>query len=199
MKKFVSTTRLISLLFALALASCEANFVPDPLDPRLPQYSENGNNVAGAYVNDAIWTSEVELGFFTSYNKPLIVAAPSVDSLWIYFTGTMGNDKTYIAFKLKGIKIETLDELKNLSGAKIRLDGVQNAGYCFCDYPTTPFGTGCHGQIYFKRVRRTEDASLLIISGTFGFQKDYPNGTTQTVFSGRFDYRIRDNDEFIME
>ena len=188
-----------ALFCLIVLAACEGIFVPDPLDPQLPKYTESGNNVAGAYINDEVWNSVVAVGFMHSSDKPQLVSTPTKDSLWICFTGTTGYKTAYIGFILSAIKISSLEDLQKLEGRKIELDGSENAGYCqYTAYPP-PTGAGGTGQIYFKSVQWGKTGSFVILSGTFGFVYQSEDGAVSKVSSGRFDYRISDNDEFYVK
>ena len=42
------------LLLSICITSCDTyEFNPDPIDPRLPSYSEEGKNTGGGYINDS--------------------------------------------------------------------------------------------------------------------------------------------------
>lgn len=201
MKKSIFFVKLCTLFSLLIMVACEGIFVPDPLDPRLPRYTENGNNVAGAYINDEAWNSTVSVGFMHSSDKPQLVATPAKDSLWICFIGSIDTEPGYIGVHLTGLKINGLEDLLNLSGKKIQLNGAQNAGYYRkdYDYDSGLIKNGGTGQIYFKNVRWGESGTFVILSGTFGFVYKTENGTNIKVSSGRFDYRISENDELYVE
>lgn len=63
MKKYTSIIKSLLIFVVLVMNSCSGEFIPDPIDPRLPKYTEEGNNVAGAFINDNTWESVVSIGF----------------------------------------------------------------------------------------------------------------------------------------
>ena len=84
---FLNSPLLVGLV--LMLISCKGVFIDDPLDPRLPKYSESGNNVAGAFINNTTWRSIVRYTLTTVTDKPLISVFAIHDSLVIHFEGEM--------------------------------------------------------------------------------------------------------------
>lgn len=189
-----STLLLILLLFATA---CEGLFVPDPIDPRLPKYTADGNNVAGAYINGDIWESVVSFGLFNvSFNQPHFNVWPEADSLSLTFSGSTGANKTYIEFHLRNLKISEFEDLLQLNGQKITLDGNTNVGFCIEDSYESRYENRGVGQVYFKEVRIGSSSSVIVLSGTFGFSVNNAEGRTIKVSSGRFDYRFYDNENF---
>ncbi len=52
------------MLFTLVACGYKDHaFIYDPYDPRMPQYSEEGANTAGAYINGDVWISQKVLLF----------------------------------------------------------------------------------------------------------------------------------------
>ena len=53
---------LITALVGISIQSCidlrDSDFFPDDEDSRLPKYSENGYDIAGALLNDDAWRAE---------------------------------------------------------------------------------------------------------------------------------------------
>lgn len=161
--------------------------VPDPIDPQLPKYTEEGNDVAGAYVNNEIWQSVVKY-FVSNSDKPSVTAWPSGDSLIIKFDGDISNGKSTIEFHLKEIKINKIEDLILLNDKKIQLDGILNSGFYNKNYNPTYYANKGIGQIYFKNVRM-KDSTLVTLSGTFGFTVNEQWEITKISY-GRFDYEI---------
>lgn len=194
-----STLLLILLLFATA---CEGLFVPDPIDPRIPKYTAEGNEVAGAYVNDDIWESVVSykaqiVGSLTvPVNKPHFNVWAEADSLSLTFSGSTAANKAYIEFHLRNLNIKKFEDLLQLEGQKITLDGNTNAGFYYENANESAFESRGVGQIYFKEVSIDSTYTRAILSGTFGFSVKAPEGRTIKVSSGRFDYRFYDNENF---
>ncbi|WP_423130025.1 hypothetical protein [Gaoshiqia sp. Z1-71] len=182
------------------LTACDGLFIPDPIDPRLPKYTEDGNNVAGAFINDDVWESIVLVGFFDIHNAPFINAKPANDSLVVQFQGNVAGQSSTIEFHLGGISINQFEDLLHLHDTKIQLDGITNAAYYIEDYHSMTYENKGIGQIYFKNVSRTNNsASVIILSGTFGFSVIEPGGMQRTVSYGRFDYRISESSNFLID
>ncbi|WP_321317753.1 hypothetical protein [Labilibaculum sp.] len=193
MKKLhVNNIRLFVCFILIILTSCTSEFVPDPIDPRLPKYTEKGNNAAGAYIGDEIWKSEVYISFpsYGNSNRPYIKAWQEQDSLMIVFSGSTKGTQAFVEFHLKGLNISKFDDLIDLNGQKISLDENQNAGYYIENYAPIIYDNKGIGQIYFRNVRFNNDKSAIIISGTFGFSLSEYDQWPLKVSSGRFDYKI---------
>jgi len=208
MKKFyfIKISAVLVILF-LILNGCDGIFVPDPIDPRIPKYTEDGNNIAGAYINDNIWESVVRIGFPYSYNQPFITVWQESDSLVLRFSGNTAGENSSVEFHLTGLNISKFEDLITLDGHKIQLDGIKNAGFYIENYTPTSYANKGIGQIYFRHVsiRDSNDSAegqaskKIIISGTFGFSFNDSNGKTIKVSSGRFDYKITESINFQIE
>lgn len=208
MKKFnfIKNSKLPVVLF-LALNSCIGTFVPDPVDPRIPKYTEDGNNVAGSFINDNIWESIVTTGFFNSNDQPFITAWQENDSLVLRFNGNTAGKSSSIEFHLTGLKISKFEDILTLNGNKIQLDGIKNAGYYTESDNSSGYDNKGVGQIYFKHVSikgsnvstGEQPSKIIIISGTFGFLVNDSDEKITKVTSGRFDYRITENTNFQTE
>lgn len=202
MKKLHFTNSTLLLILLLVAAACEGLFIPDPIDPRLPKYTEQGYNVAGAFVNDEIWESVVShkiqlVGSLTvPVNEPRLEAWPEKDSLTLTFSGSTGANKTYIEFHLRNLKINEFEDLLQLNGQKIILDGNTNAGFYEESLNDSADKYPGVGQVYFKEVRIDSSSNVLYLSGTFGFSVNRSNNKTLKVSSGRFDYRFAENSNF---
>lgn len=199
MKKYTCINRIVWVLFPLTLICCQGVFVPDPIDPRLPKYTESGNNVAGAFINNDVWKSVVSLNFVSVTNKPNIVLYSNKDSMVMCFTG-QSKTYPYIEFCLSGLKVHTFDDLMLLKNKKIPLDGLKNAGLCFqyrynsneLDSVYSATQSKGVGQLLIKNVAINDSLKSAILSGTFGFTiKDSVNGIIELSY-GRFDYRFRE-------
>lgn len=208
MKKFsfINKCKILAILLCLLIA-CDGIFVPDPIDPRIPKYTENGNNVAGAFINENIWESIVEFGFLSSSNQPFIIFDQESDSIILRFNGNTTGKSSFIEFHLTGLNISKFEDLTTLDGHKIQLDGIKNAGFYIENYTPTSYDNKGIGQIYFRnvRIRDSNDSAegqaskRIIISGTFGFSFNDSNGKTIKVSSGRFDYKITESTNFQIE
>jgi hypothetical protein len=193
MRKFVYISNFKLLLISLLLASCSGILVPDPIDPRVPKYTEEGNNVAGAFVGENVWESIVYSSFSYTFNEPVVTVYSKTDSLSIRFPGSVNSETAIIEFHLKNRHITNFDDLLALNGLKIQLDGINATGYFIQDYTKSAFSSKGIGQVYFRSVKRDRSGHGIILSGTFGFTaKDSDNALTK-VSSGRFDYVVWQN------
>jgi len=198
MKKFSFNHFILKLLAVALLASCEAVFVPDPIDPRLPKYTEDGNDVAGALVDGDIWKNYYKNLFFTSYYL-LQIEAYQPDSLIMFFEGSIQEEPVTFEFHLKGFQIFSFNDLSNLHNKKIFLDGtIQKALYKKWDaemHTTSAFDNGT-GQLYVKNVAFYDSSTRATISGTFGFTVTDSLGLPVEISYGRFDYKVSDSSNF---
>ncbi len=188
MKKYYSIIIKPALLLPLILImACEGTFVNDPIDPQLPKYTENGYDVAGAFINDEIWHSVVEISLFTTLNEPSFISSPANDSLTVRFSGALKHDATPIdiAFYLIGLDVSSFNDLEKLNDKIITLDGTENQGGIIYESYGYESQKGGIGQVYFTKVEMTDSAAATV-SGTFGFTI---NDTIEVTY-GRFDYRV---------
>ncbi len=194
--------RKISLLLIgfLFLVACEGTFVPDPTDPRLPKYTEEGNNVAGAIVNGEIWKSVVTVGFMYVGDDPYINICQQRDSITIHFKGNTNGKNASIEFHLKGLNISDFEDLVSLQGKKIQLDGVKNTGYYYNGYHKINYEKKGIGQLYIKNVKiEGRDSPIVTLSGTFGFTVTNADGKKIKVSYGRFDYIFSEGNTLIID
>jgi hypothetical protein len=187
------------VLTVILITSCNGVFIPDPIDPRLPKYTEEGNNVAGAFIDDDTWKSIVKIGFPQIYDAPLVAVWPARDSLVIRFYGSVSDESSTIEFHLTGLNINKFEDLLLLNDKKIQLDGDRNVGFHIQNYNPTTYEDKSIGQIYFKHVSLNDSISKVILSGTFGFSENTPTGRSTKISYGRFDYTITKNSNFQTE
>ncbi|HEX3009279.1 MAG TPA: hypothetical protein VHO90_16865 [Bacteroidales bacterium] len=203
MRRSACIINIIAPLIILLLIRCEGIFVPDPIDPRLPKYTEEGNNVAGAFINGEIWKSVLTY----NTNEPEIVLYDRKDSLSIMFEGQSSVYST-LEFRLSHLDIHSFDDLILLKNRKIKLDGLLNNAVClqnrwdthdFNSEDPNNFGTRGIGQLYIRNVIMNNSLSVAILSGTFGFSiHDSVNGNKDVSY-GRFDFRFSKNSNFRIE
>src|ERR1035437_9240366 len=108
MKRFVCLSNVIIALGFLTMVSCESIFVFDPIDPRLPKYTENGNNTSGAFMNKDVWRSIEKYSFLSVSNEPYLIVFTKHDSIVLNFSGDILKENnvylsTDINFYLKGL------------------------------------------------------------------------------------------------
>lgn len=195
-KLLISETILAALLFV----SCTVKVIQDPIDPRLPMYTENASGLAGALVNDKVWSSALGIGWLATPRTPLIIAYGSRDNLFLRFDGYILDDSLdYIEFYLKDINVIKIEDLMQLNNKKIVLDGIENVAviheYSLSDFH---FGqdAGGIGQLYIKKVQLNKLHTSAIISGTFGFTFQHPSRGFLEVSYGRFDYKFTEESNF---
>ncbi|MFT4072207.1 MAG: hypothetical protein QM654_09885 [Dysgonamonadaceae bacterium] len=190
MKRLNYTIKLSCILWLVFWqTACTGIFVEDPIDPRLPKYTEEGNNTAGALIDGKVWRSIVQTFFGGIIDRPDIVSYPEQDSLQITYCGEMDGQDFQIQFHLKGYHIQKIEDLKQLDGKILELDGVLNAGSLFPRDAVSSSSNGGKGQLYFRNIQ-VQDSSSAVISGTFGFESTNQNGVVTHIRNGRFDYTI---------
>ena len=190
MRNFGAIHRIMLGLAVVIFYSCRGIFVPDPIDPQLPKYTEVENNVAGAFIDDGFWKSVIKYGFLTDDDVPNVTAWPLGDSLRISFGGEDKEGRSNIEFHLEGLRINSFEDLLGLKDKKIQLDGISNSGYYIKGYDQASYSNKGIGQIYFRNVSRSDTISKVIISGTFGFSVNKPGGGIVKISYGRFDYTL---------
>lgn len=183
---------IVLFLMAVLVSSCRGIFVMDPIDPQLPKYTEEGHNVAGAFVDNEIWRSVVQFDIFSTDYAPSIVSFPKGDSIIVVFSGEIAPVRSDIEFHITGLKINTLEDLLKLRDKKIRLDGASNFGYIHKSNGSILYENKGTGQIYFKNVSKADSMERYTISGTFGFSIKHPINRDTKISYGRFDYNISD-------
>lgn len=198
MIKFDSNLKVLTCCFLLLAVSCTGIYIPDPIDPRLPKYTENGHNVAGAFVQNEIWESIRRSGVSTSIDAPKITASTTNDSLTVLFQGRLAGDYSALEFRLKSLNITKFEDLFYLEGKKITLDGITNQAVLIGSKENEKLSGGI-GQIYFKSTDTNKPITTVTLSGTFGFSVKNASGKTIEVSYGRFDYRIGKSSDFILE
>jgi hypothetical protein len=185
-------------ILLVLIESCGAVWVPDPIDPRLPKYTEKGYNTAGAIINGELWKSKAELGFSGSFDEPSVLFFPNRDSLIINFLGEMDSSnysRVAFSFLLRNTQVNEWSDLIKLNGKKFTIDGVVNKAWVISNgsYYLPNCATSAFGQLYLRYVALdTSNANQtdLIMSGTFSLtQNDNVCGQYQVTY-GRFDYRF---------
>lgn len=167
------------LPFFVVMLSCGSEWISDPIDPRLPMYTENGNNVAGAFVNGVLWEARDGGSLLQDYSIPRFDYFTDEDSLVIEFKD--------IVFVLQNIEIENIDGLASYAGRKFSIESGSNGVY-FGGLEYRDCEVSGIGQFYLRTVKNKK--SGMIMAGTFSFTIDHPNCGRIEVTHGRFDFRI---------
>lgn len=195
------------ILFVLGLNSCivddESSFIKEPFDPRMPQYSEEGANTAGAYIDDQAWSARKRIISSIFSSSPVTVGSMSFynsadpDGTFIAFEGgdlliNESNVSCSVGFFLAEFDLKQLNDLRLLENKRVELDGVANYGQMVLrnDFSAiVPENAGV-GTLHIRRVAKIQNGEWEI-SGTFGFSINSENQDAK-VFSGRFDYEVSD-------
>lgn len=204
-RRFIFKNKLWYLFIVFSIVSCDETFIYDPIDPRLPMYTEKGYGTAGAYVNDSnIWISEKGWAFSGSYDLPSFNLWQENDSLVISFDGESNNKDMLIEFHLRHLNITSFNELQNLANNKILLDGTENTAF-YIEKNDKYRGDSILqeiyknkgvGQFYVKNVQMNDSLTSAIVSGTFGFSITDTKGAETKISCGRFDYKIKNSDNY---
>jgi hypothetical protein len=186
--------------------------VPDITNNQLPEYSENGSNIAGALLNDTTWRSNIDISDLsgTYLSGFWIISSVSGDSTTIIFNGrhtynssnfidTVPSIPVNFFVVIKGLKIESQDSLFKLNDKTFILGGNSNYAavtYSYNNYSFLKNGKS-FGSIIFNRVQKNSSITIgdgsannpiinpFIISGHFNFTI---NGTgNYEIKDGRFD------------
>ncbi len=188
------------MTFTLATVACESIFIPDPIDPRMPKYTETGNNVAGAHINDKVWKSEQSWNPpYGSTDAPSFDSWPENDSVVIRFSGETGDKRAYIEFHLKNWSVDNFESISQLGGLKIELDGNENSAYYYEEsYNSETCKYKGVGQFYPKNIQLNDSLTTALFSGTFGFTVTDSLGNSTKVSYGRFDYSLNKEYDFFI-
>lgn len=195
MKSSSFLDKIILGVLVMFFYSCNIPFIPDPIDPKLPVYSEFGSELSGAYVNDIIWKSNLETGSipYPPIYPSKILVWKQKDSLVLCFQGKISSKYSTIGFSFKGLGVTKTDDLLKLNNKKIQLDQNKNFGHYQVDYKKNNLKG--KGQIYFKSAKHDSNKNV-ILSGTFGFEITDKQGKTTKISYGRFDHTYRQNTNF---
>lgn len=179
----------------LLLSGCGEVYIPDPVELRIPKYSEDGNQVAGAIINGESWKTELGCGFLKGCNFPLQISSfPIADSLIIILYGDLqeGLNKgkpISINFVLKNQSIEDFWDLLQLKDGLFIVNGTD----VLATTGNFDISHDCmRGQILFREVKHIAsngDEPRIILAGTFGLECDQ-NGELITIYKGRFDFSL---------
>jgi hypothetical protein len=197
----------VYLLLGLAMAACgykDHSFIYDPYDPRMPQYSEEGANTAGAYVNEVVWTSQKVLFFNESdqltgrRGDVTIYESEEKEGTFIAFEGgELQIEQSYsssstISFFLKDVLLRSEEDIRSIEGRSFDLNQSQNFAQYISrrDFRIDDSGQSNEGTLFIRKVG-TNSYGEFFFSGTFGF-KISPDSTQFQVLSGRFDYELND-------
>ncbi len=190
---------IILIFLAMILSQCEGEFIPDPTDPRLPRYSEEGKDAAGCFINDNLWRAVRGVRIFGGATRDLRIEFIPKDSIILLtldghqreLTDSLGI-YTEINFVIDNRKLQ-FESIRRLHRKTFLLDGEQNYGQLVQGYDTV--ATAGVGQLTIRRANLgTQNQSSInyIVAGTFSFTATSDSLDTIEVKSGRFDYSVRE-------
>jgi len=201
MKSLITYTVCLLILWSCYVED-QNTFVSDPFDPRVPQYTEEGANTAGAYINNEPWVcrkrtlssifspTPATVGVMTLYHSTepqgTFIAFEQGDIL-----DEPSDQSCSIGFFLSGVDLNGPNGIFQLDNKRIELDGVENFGQLVLKNDFDEINTENTGQgiLYIRRIDRF-GANHLFMTGTFGFSVTSQDNQETTVFSGRFDYEV---------
>lgn len=173
---------------ALLLFACDPFYDADPVDPRLPVYSEKGENRAGAYINGYAWNSG---GGFTDfqmyYRSDQDATEIGFPSAYLISETNDVQPRASVNFVLNGnLRSEIRQGLLSLP-REITLDGAESYAELRIEYPDGNIAcSNGAGKIFIRHLSQVSGS--WIISGTFGFDINSECGV-HTAYQGRFDFR----------
>jgi hypothetical protein len=175
------------LFFGLVffISSCDG-FIPDPIDPRLPVYSESGKNQAGAMINNKPYLDYPSYSFFANNSSGILNNQEDTTvniSFYLLEKDNVTASKI-ITFSLEKLTPADWADMEKNFGKKFSFDNPNVKGTI-----TTFSNNGDNenlatsGQITVKHIPGSK-----ALAGTFGFTAQDPSGIKYEVRFGRFDY-----------
>ena len=181
-----------AVVLATITAACDGKFEPDPIDPRVPRYSEEPLNAAGALINGEVWRAVLLGGFIAAPSDQLLIEQDS-DGIRLIIEGQSSDSSSMLAFYIND-PTGNFKNLSRLNGQKFVLDGTHKAviGNSFFSLEDT-LCSSSSGQLYIRSVKSIpqDDENDYHLSGTFSFVIDQDACRRVEVTDGRFDYRVR--------
>ena len=205
---------LFAIVAILLLTNCRREeFVPDPNDKRLPQYTEEGNMIGGALVNEVAWRTRWERKALGEYKAFYFTNYATGDSVTLdlqgkFIEGPMKEREFDFLLVLNGIQVKHVSDLIALEGRTFSLDGQKNYvivnDYTDRENNSIKVIKGGIGTFSIKRTREVTNQIYyrgsgqnktpyhpLIVAGTFEFE--FPAEGIK-VESGRYDFFINDDE-----
>ena len=205
-------TGILLLLVATGLFGClKEKFEPYRGDRRLPKYTEKGNQVSGALINNVAWKTHFK-PFRSGRTEVFSLRNNALgDSLVVELRGEinegagLGKSVTFL-FVIRGFQLTRLQDVEKLHETRFPLNGTRIYAILHDPYrvysDSTKSRSNAVGALYFKRVREKTDLSFtrgngssyhpFIASGTFDFTIAH-QGRTIEVKNGRFDFYLTDD------
>lgn len=192
-------SKILTVLCIVGLCWACLEKVPDPIDVRLPRYTEEGLNSSGAYINDEVWIDNPQGRVFLSDTNAYVVFDSLSSSITLKFIGEIEEDEIMVEITLNDIGIDTLIEMPKLDGKEfdlasnaVSLKCTSTRHYVANGENANVFDQNVKGRFFMRNVVFRAGSNDCIFSGTFGFEATDKNGNTIHFKKGRFDYRICD-------
>lgn len=172
----------------ILMVGCESSFIPDPINPELPKYTEQGLDIAGAYLNDQLWKAPTgEWCFICSYD-PLDIRFDDQGYREMVFHGELPNSQNVSFYFHLNILNMNPNWILSLKDQKIKLDGTTKWVDIINRESNCSEITHGKGQIYFRSIKKYLDTKHYIVSGTFSAEFNDGAGCAANVTYGRFDF-----------
>lgn len=170
----------------LCSSSCEKeHFTHDPFDPRLPVYSQDGSNSAGAFFNDQIWRTKFSFSGESRGTNLDIESDLQQNSLTFTLDGSYQDEKYPIQFVFNQISLSNFEEVATLEGKTLEL----NCPLDKIDFAFNSSDVECvNGQIFFHKIISVSEREK-IVAGTFSFDIFWDDQFIEARH-GRFDYTL---------
>lgn len=170
-------------LIAASFLSCET-MVPDPIDPRLPIYSENGKNIIGAKIGEMYFKNDIAPIFISSQRAvpQIIEEGSSHIELKFNFWNSDYSRSVRLNIDLNGLTSNDWADMEKGFGKKFIFNETNKAFLTEWEteeYVSVPFT----GQITVKFLKNEK-----IVAGTFGFKAIDASDREILVTYGRYDY-----------
>lgn len=182
------------IVFSTLSACVKDPYNASPVDPRLPELSSVGENTAGAYIDGIAWLSE-DPRFRYLPQLTICTRSDMVGTRILISNGYQIVDDTLamreVGFFLGDISIKQYDQLLDLKNSLITLDGITNYGILILGNATSDTLKFGSGKLYIRDMLSEPAIDAVVFSGTFGFDIE-EDGFHHTVYSGRFDFRVKD-------
>ncbi|MCL6261430.1 hypothetical protein M3O96_20185 [Aquiflexum sp. TKW24L] len=175
------------LFFALGifLSSCDG-FVPDPIDPRLPVYSESGKNQSGAMINNLPFKDHPRVTVFGSPSNGYILNQTDTTLILEFRLSDQNNlnDVKSLHFSIEKLTPGDWKDMEKDFGKKFSFENPSIKGKIITYSNDGEIETLAEsGQITVKHIPGSK-----AMAGTFGFTAQNASGKKYEIRFGRYDY-----------
>ena len=191
----------MTLILCASTLSCidlrDSDFNPDSEDSRLPAYSEKGNDIAGALINNDAWRAERK-----PFSDVMLVDFSKTDTMVFEMYGKLIDgvgQGDYINFYIyqTRVGINSFADLKKLEGKMISLNGANN----YAELKYSPkneipyYNKNGTGNLIFKSIREIENVTYnkTTSESLFHLHPVYLSGTFELSFKDSLENQIKIN------